>query len=338
MNYRFLAFLSVAALLAVFSSCKKEEEDTTKEYMDGYVYLSFPSYANPGEVYKFDPDTLSTLSRASGNTDSIGYYFYDSYTDVKDTVRLADGTVVKKVYTYTVPDTLATVSLSLVGFSEGYYTSSASQDVTVVKEGFSGEESITGFSILPEDKTFTDARDGRKYYYTTVGGVDWMRQNLAWTGAGEPYDGAPAAAGVFGMFYTRDEALTACPEGWSLPFEADWVKLAKDLGCEGETGGILPGVSGKLMENISFNGSRMWEYWPAVEITNAARFSAIPVGFATITLGAYGFSLYGQQAMFWSADPGTGGFFRFIHDDNPGMYFGSVDPGTTAMSVRCLRK
>jgi len=338
MNSRFL-IISLAAVLAVFTSCKKEEEETTKDYLLGDIELSFPEFLHPGDVLKFDVDTMSTLERVDGDTEKIGYFFTDSYGETKDTVRLTDGTIVLKEYTFVVPDTLSTFSLSCSGFSEGHYNTSSSQDYTVIRDGLNGKSSITNFEIKETDRTFVDARDGKKYYFTTVGGVDWMRQNLAWEGSGRPFKGSPATSNMFGHFYTHSEALKSCPDGWTLPSEEDWVKLGKDLGSDAKTGELFPDISGKLMENIRFNSERMWEYWPAVTIDNSARFSAIPVGFAQLVDGVAKFDGYGRYAMFWSSDVyGSQAAFRFLYDDKTGVYFGLLEAEETALSVRCIRK
>jgi len=338
MNLRF-PIISLVAAIVVFPSCDKEEETTTYDYMDGSVTLSFPEFQHAGAILKFDADTMTTLARTDGDSKNIGYYFKDSFDDTIDTVRLKDGTVVLKEYVFLVPDSLSTFSLSLSGFSEGHYNTTATQEYTVVKDGLNGEASITHFDIASGDKTFTDSRDGLSYYFSTVGGVDWMRQNLAWKGAGKPYKNSDAVSSIFGRFYTHAEALSACPPGWTLPSEDDWVKLAKDLGSDAVAGEIFPGISGKLMENILFNGKRMWEYWPAVKIDNAARFSSIPVGYAVIDGGSYIFRDYGSYAMFWSADRvGSKAAFRFLYEDKTGVYYGLLDPDETAMNVRCIRK
>jgi len=338
MNFRF-PIITLVAALAVISSCKKEEETTTYSYMDGSVTLSFPEFLHVGAVLKFDVDTMTTLVRTDGDSTKIGYYFHDSFDDSIDTVRLKDGTVVLKEYCFSVPDSLSSFTLTLAGFSEGHYNSSAAQTYTVIRDGLNGTASITNFDIASGDKTFTDSRDGSSYYYTTVGGVDWMRQNLAWSGAGKPYKNSGAVSAIFGRFYTHAEALSACPPGWTLPSEGDWVKLGRSLGCNAVAGEIFPDISGKLMENILFNGVRMWEYWPTVKIDNAARFSSIPVGYAVIDEGSYTFREYGSYAMFWSSDRvGSKAAFRFLYEDKAGVYYGLLDPDETAMSVRCIRK
>jgi len=337
MSSRFL-FITLAVTLTVFSSCK-EEETTEKDYLDGDIELVFPEFLHPGDVLKFDVDTMSTLVRTDGDSKKIGYYFEDSFDSLRDTIRLSDGTVVLKEYTFVVPDTLTTLTLSCSGFSDDHYNSISSQAYTVIRDGLNGNSSMTNFDIAATDSTFTDARDGKQYYYTTIGGVDWMRQNLAWEGAGKPYRNSPATTNLFGRYYTHPEALAACPEGWTLPSEADWVKLGRDLGSDALEGEIFPDIAGKLMENVYFNSERMWEYWPVVTIDNAARFSAIPVGYAQYNGDDVSFEEYGRYAMFWCSDTvGSQAMLRFLYEDRTGLYYGLLEAKETALSVRCIRK
>lgn len=61
---------------------------------------------------------------------------------------------------------------------------------------------------------FTDPRDGRSYHQMEVAGVTWMRDDLK-----------------FGdSLYSYQQALFACPPGWSLPTEDDWASLAEFFG------------------------------------------------------------------------------------------------------------
>ncbi|MCQ2182055.1 MAG: hypothetical protein MJY89_01440 [Bacteroidales bacterium] len=331
--------ISLAAALAVFSSCRKENEEEVKDFMSGAIELSFPEFLHSGEILKFDVDTMTTLARADGDSKRIGYYFSDSFDGSRDTVRRSDGTVLKKEHVFFAPDSLSSFEFSCVGFSDGHYNTSISQKYYVVRDGLNGRASITNFDLNDDDKTFTDTRDGKEYYYTTIGGVDWMRRNLAWEGLGISYKDSPSTSNLFGRFYSHSEAMVACPDGWVLPSEADWVKLAEDLGADARPGEIFPDIAGNLMENIYFNGTRMWEYWPAVKIDNSARFSAIPVGYAEISEDSHVFCEFGRYAMFWSSDMVEDqASMRYIFEDKAGVYFGLLEPEETAMSVRCIRK
>jgi len=94
--------------------------------------------------------------------------------------------------------------------------------------------------------------DGRNYSYATIGTQIWMTENLAYlpsvsksTKASETeplyyvygYEGEdPNTASLtvnyttYGVLYNWSAALTACPQGWHLPTEAEWQTLVDYLG------------------------------------------------------------------------------------------------------------
>lgn len=326
--------LLVAALL--LQSCKKEET-TTKSYLDGSLSVTFPTYVTEGFEKTFDIDTMMTVSRGDGGP--LGYYFKDSATGESDTLVTSDGTVVTHLYTLTVPDTLANLTLTFGAFAASdYYSSSTSKTYTVVKAGLEGDGSITNFSINAEDRRFVDDRDGKSYYYTNVDGTDWMRQNLAWAGAGGSYAGCEAMDDVFGRFYTWEDAVNACPEGWRLPTDGDWVALGKKFGSSAPERADIYGLAGDLMEDLYFNGTRMWEFWRNVQVTNAGRLSVMPVGYATVEDGVYDFGSVYDYAAFWTGDATDDeAAYRYIFEDQDIVYYGLSSKTDLALSVRCVR-
>lgn len=339
MKHRALVTVMLVAALVFAASCKKSEETTEYKFFSGSFTLPYPAYVLPGYEKQFNLDTLTTLKLEDGSTSPIGYYVYDTNTGVTDTLVRGDGTVLKKVFTTKASEELGVYTFVMAAYSDGYSSESLTVTFTVVRPGLNGTASLTDFSIKSDDKTFTDPRDRRTYYYSTVGGVDWMRQNLAWKGAGKPLEESDAASDVFGRFYTHAEAMKACPEGWSLPAENDWLNLAAALGKNARYGEDIPDLAGMLMEKVKFNGSVMWEYWPQVKIDNAARFSALPVGYASVAGRKYKFSNYGEYAMFWSEDEYVDmASFRYIYEDKPYIFYGEAPAEYTAMPVRCIRK
>ena len=168
-----------------------------------------------------------------------------------------------------------------------------------------------------------------------------MMQNLAYSGAGVPYQNADAMSRVFGRYYDWAEAGSACPEGWRLPTDAEFVQLAKAGG--GDAAAVSPGkvdgACGAMMADIYFNGSRMWEFWPDVKITNATGFSAIPAGYALTDDGVYNFKESGSYALFWTASgkDDVTAYARYIYVDNPTLNCSALDKEGVAASVRCVR-
>lgn len=327
-------WLVPAVLIAgcVLPGCKKEEE-TSYEYLDGKLSLSMPGYVNPGFTKTFMIDTLMTLSRPDGG--SIGYYFTDPDTGKADTLVTADGVIRKHYFTVTVPDKIKTLTVRLNAFLDEdakYYSSSASATFTIVRPGVSPTSSITNFKTTPS--WYTDPRDGKEYYTVTAGGREWMRQNLAWEGAGKPYQYCEAMTDVFGRYYTWEEARKACPEGWRLPTDADWTALAEGA----EAGRDITGLAGKVMADLYFNEVKMWEYWPAVKITDEHRLSMMPTGYATVAGKDYTFEGVYTYATYWTSDEADGSAVaRYIFHDKDIVYRGRFSKTDFAASVRCVR-
>ena len=140
--------------------------------------------------------------------------------------------------------------------------------------------------------------------------------------------------GIFGRFYTWDEAQTACPEGWHLPSDAEWAALRTDGGDSRD----IPGLAGKLMGDLYFNGDKMWEYWREVKITDELGLSVMPVGYALPAGGEYDFDGLSGYAAFWTSDEVNGeGVCRYIYEDKDVVYRGLMSKTEFAAPVRCVR-
>ena len=204
---------------------------------------------------------------------------------------------------------------------------------SVVLPGLDGNGSITKFDKKGSEPV-TDGRDGKEYYVTDNEGLTWMRQNLAWEGAGVTYLDCVALNDLFGRYYTWEEAQTACPEGWRLPSDADWTALAGAAAAEQD----LPGLAGRVMGDIYFNGTKMWEYWREVKITDQLGLSAIPVGYATVSGKDYTFDGLYAYAAFWTADEADGlGVCRYLFHKQDVVFRGLMSKTEFAASVRCVR-
>lgn len=340
-------WLAVALLAAV--ACKKDDDDKVYPSLNGSLSFNVPEFVAPGYVAKMTPKGIS-----HPDSKGIGYYWkVTPGMTSSDTTRYenglnSDGYESDGTFTYWFPDSLGTYTVSCYGFAKDYSSSYSSKYVTVVKGGLDG--SITGTGILAKDK-FIEV-DGVKYYYAKTNGLEWFRNNLANPSYGVPYANAEAMNDVFGRFYSYEEASKACPEGWRLPTDAEWVSLAeslkgKELADEYE---IIPGIAADLMADIKFNESEMWEYWPAVgEITNKSRLAAIPCGYSNLgnrsedgTYPAASFFGLNEYATFWTADiveDETGmAYYRYLISDQPDMQISKGDIKTLGASVRCVRK
>lgn len=338
---RLFFITSVLFLAAAVCGCK-DDDDETSLYMNGSLRLPIDKYVEAGYSKTFNVDTLINVTLQDGTTDGIGYAYTLPLVATRDTIKTKEGGFTKKTFTAVAPDSLSTFSFFLVAFADGYYESSVYAYMTVVKPGINGEKTtLTGYDIKDTDPVFKDERDGREYYYSEKGGLQWMRQNLAWQGAGLSYQSCscPGVSTVFGRYYTWEEAQDVCPEGWRLPSDKDWCALSAACGVEAKEGSDIKGFAGKIMENIYFNGSRMWEYWRDVKIDNEAGLSAAPFGYAFYKDDAFEFKGYGEYASFWTSDQTEDlGVYRYIIGDKNVVYYGAADKTSFAASVRCVRE
>lgn len=328
-------FLLAVSILALVLSCKKESEEDTKPYLSGELKISMPPYVNPGYSKSFQVDTMSKLKRDDNGP--LGYCFRASAFALLDTVKRETETKARE-FTFTVPDTLGTFSLQVTGFSADYYSSTAEASFTVVKPGHGEKTSLTGFNINNSDRQFTDNRDKRQYYITEVGNTEWMRENLAWDGAGHAFRNCEVMSTIFGRYYSWEEAQNACPEDWRLPSEKDWQDLLSNMSIGLDKYSDAMGAAGILMENISFNETPMWPFSRKVKISNSARFSAIPSGYAIVEDSDTNFFEVYNYAVFWSSDKAEdGGYCRYIYKDEDCLYSGIRDTRSFGASVRCVR-
>ena len=332
---KFLRYLilSVVTLCAIsLVSCKKDDDDSTsKEYLNGTLTFEFPEYLKYGDVvhvvpkggYKEDEsDTLFTC------------YYTNPLTGQNDTVRYeSDPASMSREFDFKVTvDSLTSFTLVVTIVAEGYYSKSATAGFTIINPTL-GSGSLKGYNFLTLTPKFTDIRDNREYYFNTVGGKDWMIQNLAWNGAGKAFEDSEALDDIFGRFYTWTEAASACPAGWHLPTNAEYKALAEAVA------GKEDNAAGALMVDATFNGDKLWEFWPDVKITNNSHFSAIPLGYAVKEGEKATFRSYKSYAMFWTADNSGSdmGVARYIYVDKPALFTGEYGKESIMANVRCVR-
>lgn len=329
---RHIIILTVVFTAVALVSCKKDDDNTTtKEYLNGTITFDFPSYVYYGDVVHVVP---TGVYRKDESDTLLAFSWKNPLTELIDTLRHeGDPDTESKEFDFVVSlDTLGSFSLTVSAWADGYYTKTTTVSFVIVDpKPESG--SIKGYGSLNFTPRFNDARDGQLYYYTTVDGKDWMIQNLAWNGAGMAYSQADALSPVFGRYYTWDEAQTACPSGWHLPSSAEFKALAETAGGKEAT------AAGSLMMNATFNGSRMWEFWPEVTITNSTRFSAIPAGYVVMEDETPYFKGFNNYALFWTSDAVDTDMAvaRYIYVDKPELYAGEFGKKSLRASVRCVK-
>ena len=100
---------------------------------------------------------------------------------------------------------------------------------------------VTSFAA-PQMGTMTDSRDGKTYKTVKIGLLTWMAENLNFkmSDAELCFDSKASACsqcykrdgdycGTYGQLYTWDAAMKACPTGWHLPSEGEFVALFSEV-------------------------------------------------------------------------------------------------------------
>lgn len=331
-----------AALCALIlaASCKKEEETALPSLTGSLNITGVPAYVSPQDEVTFK---INRITHPEGGNIGYAYSITEGYMTTKDTLDAGEMT-----FTYKFcdrknfsKDTLRTVTVSAYAFADGYYTTySSSYPVTIVKGGVGADASIQGI-----EAGTTEVIDGITYYTCTINGATWLSRNLVREDVGIPYLNCDAMLDVFGSYMTYEQAQTACPEGYALPDDRQFLELVLDEVYEDKILKDIPGVAGQLMANALFNNEEMWPYWPESNIDNSTCFSAIPAGYANIYErdGKYvgDFDGVGSYAAFWldDTDPGDNdkAFCRFIVASSNDLKITSQDRKSFGASVRCVK-
>jgi uncharacterized protein (TIGR02145 family) len=76
---------------------------------------------------------------------------------------------------------------------------------------------------------FTDTRDGNIYPVGKIGNQWWLLENLSYQTSDA--NCLPDSL-LAGKYYTWEDAKTACPLGWHLPSDEEWIELERHIGVE----------------------------------------------------------------------------------------------------------
>ena len=338
MRFKSVLLLS-AALLLLAASCKKKEEETTYLSFEGTPEFTVPHFVRVGQTFTLTPREVKRAA-SDTKTELPGCYWTVSQLALRDTLRREGGpSSASTSFTFEVPDSLRAITVMCAMFGEGYSNANCSRSCIVVRTR-GGYSSLQGIDYPKH--TFRDARDGRIYHYQTVGKYDWMTQNLAYDGYGYSYYDCEVMDDLFGRYYSWNDAVKACPEGWRLPsneeflaFHNTFAKTHADKALDTFQSG-----AGVHMANAYFNNSKMWEYWPDVNPENTSAFALLPLGYLAIRGDEHAHLEPMKYALFWTADEygEEQAFYRSIYMKYDRIY---CEPGYKdymALNVRCIRK
>jgi uncharacterized protein (TIGR02145 family) len=242
---------------------------------------------------------------------------------------------------------------------------SYSVSLTVSNSYGSDTETKTGYITVTSGSTSTVTDyDGNVYQTVQIGNQIWMAENLKTTHYANGsaitlvesnsvwgalsytdkaycyYDNSSANANTYGALYTWAAAMNdaagsstnpsnvqgACPDGWHLPDDSEWIELTNYLG-----GSSI--VSGKMKEI----GTTHW-LSPNTGATNESGFTALPAGNRSTDGTDFTFNGLRDLAVFWTASEWTS-YYAYLNymrtnDSSVYSYFSYKNCG---MSVRCVK-
>lgn len=330
--FQYLAILSLSLLTLLAVGCDGEEETVTKSYMEGTLTFPFPRYVQRNSH-------VTVAVSGITNPAEVTYKWTSP--------EIFPDTVISRIVSFRVPDSLGTFGITAVAHAEGYYQSATTVYFTTIDT--TGAAALTG--LKPSTTSFTDPRDGKVYPTVKIGSLEWFARNLCWDGAGCVYLNSPVTEGLFGRFYTWKEATGnvsatglaggpqgACPAGWKVPTKEDFEDLAVAvLGTPSAFTDTWETMGDILSAPAYFIGERMWAYSPYNDHSNTSGWNAIPVGGVTADHSV--FNGYGNYAFFWTAtEKDTDrAYYRYIYGDLNTFPMSSTSKSDFAASVRCVR-
>jgi uncharacterized protein (TIGR02145 family) len=213
----------------------------------------------------------------------------------------------------------------------------------------------------PETGSFTDSRDNRTYKWVKIGNQVWMAENLAYTGseiihktkvtdwidinAGYNgwcyYDNNTSNGEKYGVLYQWEAAKKACPSGWHLPTQAEWVELITYLTDNGYSYDGYTGVADISKSLASDKGWAASNEEGAIgnsdypEVRNKTGFTALPAGHRT-SGGTFRRVL--THAYWWTATEYAkpSAYYHTINNVQPYESYSNENEGE-GLSVRCVR-
>ncbi len=207
---------------------------------------------------------------------------------------------------------------------DGSSSSVASSSSSVILSS-SNEESSSSVSVVDPATvvmgTLIDARDDQVYKTVTIGSQTWMAENLNYDdGNSSCYELDNAWCEKNGRLYPWLEAMKACPSGWHLPSDDEWITLWTAVGGDSVAGAKLKSTDGW---NEGGNGS------------DSFGFAVLPAGYFDYDLN---FNDEGSYANYWSSSDPDNLYpvFWYFYNEGDGVY-DYVNDKSYGLSVRCLK-
>lgn len=192
-------------------------------------------------------------------------------------------------------------------------------------------------NCLLAQTSMTDPRDGQIYQTIAIGQQTWMAQNLNYkTDSSWCYLNDTLYCQRYGRLYTLRAALKACPQGWHLPDDKEWMTLELHLGLP-EAEKMRTGPRGESIDlGNRLKAPGKWHSMNA-GATKATGFNALPAGYRHY-YGEGSFQVESYFAGFWSSTVRNGhkARTRGLNDYDANIIRDANDH-RNAYSVRCIK-
>ena len=182
----------------------------------------------------------------------------------------------------------------------------------------------------PKKTGFVRGDDGILYDVVYIAHTIWMPKNLdTLVEGGYCYEDSDSRCAIYGRLYTWDAAQKACPSGWKLPSESDWMALVEAAGGREVAGRHLKSLD--LWHGVN-NSTFCHAQGNCVEKMDTYGFSALPAG--RKQYGRISKDL-GEYAYFWSITENGSpfGVSLYYQENDVDFGYGST---SDAYSVRCV--
>jgi len=85
---------------------------------------------------------------------------------------------------------------------------------------------------------FIDERDNTTYKFVKIGEQIWMSENLRYDDGRSPFSPNDSdSCDACGRYYKYEDAIKACPKGWHLPTDNEWMDLEIEVGMRAAEAG-----------------------------------------------------------------------------------------------------
>ena len=182
---------------------------------------------------------------------------------------------------------------------------------------------------------FTDPRDNQEYEFVEIGDQVWMVENLNYKMEGSwCYSNSDRYCRKYGRIYSWEAAQVACPSGWKLPSDYDWMDLENFLGMSESVLNERDFRGTDQGDQLKRKGEDSWVDDEG-ERYNVLGFSALPAGNRN---PAGTFHMIGRSAFFYTSTSYSeySIWGREIRENMSGISRYPI-PIYVGTSVRCLK-